>query len=142
MIMTRILPAALLLLACSACASAPAPAGEGASSRPGAGARPTSRAANRITRAEIEASSHRDAYELVEVARPRWLRVQEVGNGRAERVAVEVGSVVAGGVEMLRQISLDTVESIEFKDSFDLTQTGAADLQYAGTIRVILRTRR
>lgn len=139
MTMLRTLPAALLLVACAACASAPEPAGEGA--RPGAGARPQ-RNANRITRAEIEASSHRDAYALVEAIRPRWLRVQAVGSERTDRVVVEVGSVVAGGVEMLRQISLDTVESFEFSDSFDVTQKGASDRQYAGTIRVVLRTRR
>lgn len=140
MTMLRTLPAALFLLACAACASAPEPAGEGAGARAGAAARPQ-RNANRITRAEIEASSHRDAYALIEAVRPRWLRGQ-VGSERVGRVVVEVGSVVAGGVEMLRQISLDTVESFEFNDSFDVTQNGASGSQYAGTIRVILRTRK
>jgi hypothetical protein len=141
MTMSRKLPAALLLLACASCASAPEPAGEGAGARPGAEARPARRAANRITRAEIEESSHRDAYALIEAVRPRWLRGQ-AGSERVGRVVVEVGSVVAGGVEMLREISLDTVESLEFNDSFDVTQSGASTSQYAGTIRVVLRTRR
>lgn len=141
MIMSRTFAVALLLLACSACASAAGAAREGASPGAGAEARPRARASGSITRADIEATSYRDAYSLIEAVRPRWLRGQRSGAERTERVVVMVGTVELGSVESLRQVSLDTVESIEFLDSFDATQS-VADPRYAGTIRVILRTRR
>ncbi|MBD0321102.1 MAG: hypothetical protein ICV87_12255 [Gemmatimonadetes bacterium] len=133
-ITSRNFSAALPLLACSACASAPA--GEGAASP--SGARTSARATRPRTRAEIAATSYRDAYALIEAARPRWLQTRGVG----QQVVLEIGNVEVGGVEMLRQVALDTVESIEFKDSFDVTRSGASSSQYAGTIRVTLRTRR
>ena len=131
--------AMLILLACAACASARKPAPESASA---AGAGSPARSSTIITRAEIEASTHRDAHELIQAMRPRWLRVRTVGNARVERVVVEVGSAQAGGVEMLRQIPLEAIESIEFSDAFDVSQRGASEIGYAGTIRVKLRTGR
>lgn len=73
---------------------------------------------DRISRAEIEASTAQDAYELIQRLRPRWLQSRGSRSlTMSTGIVVFVNSSRMGGVESLRQISRDAVTSIRYLDA-------------------------
>ena len=98
-----VLPIALLLLS-SACA----PNGVSANR---VGARTV------ILEEEILDSGARNAYDLVQIRRPQWLRVrgnQSMTNPSPETPTVYFDNTRMGGSDALRSISLAAVQSIRF----------------------------
>lgn len=105
--MTRLLLCCALLLA--ACSSAGRSGGMGDP--------------NLLTEAEIRGSGTRDAQELVEKLRPRWLRPGPDRSLRLETVIlVYYDGVRLGGIDMLRNLPLDPIRSIRVLDA---VQAGA-----------------
>ena len=106
----------LLLLAALVLAPA-CSTSSGASSQPGTG--PTARPSpDVITREEIERGHWRNAYELIEALRPRWLRAHGAQSiyGESPEVQVRIDNSHLGGVSTLRQIPVTEITSIHFVD--------------------------
>jgi len=84
---------------------------------------------NLITKAEIDSEPFRDAYDIVQRLRPSWY-TQKSGTSRARRMGtsssnsdIGAGLVVyldnskLGGVEVLRQLTPNSIESLQFLDA-------------------------
>ncbi len=73
---------------------------------------------NLITHQEIEGSAVTNAYELVERLRPLWLRSR---GGRSTRLETEIvvylNGTALGGVDDLRGIPIEIVDSVRALDS-------------------------
>lgn len=73
---------------------------------------------DRISRAEIEASSAQDAYELVQRLRPRWLQTRGSRSlTMSTGILVFLNDSRLGGLESLRQISKNGILSIRYLDA-------------------------
>lgn len=126
-----VLTAALLLAVVSACATT-------SSDGP-------RRSSNVITAEEIaELTTVSTLYDVVHQLRPRWLTVRggrSIGGGIQTSILVYQDQTYLGGPDVLRQIGLDLVRSIEFLDG----PRAAAELPGLGSRHVdgaiVLRTR-
>lgn len=73
---------------------------------------------DRISRTEIEASSAQDAYELVQRLRPRWLRSRGSRSlTMSTGILVYLNDSRMGGLDSLRDISTNGIESVEYFDA-------------------------
>lgn len=86
-----------------------------------------------LTRAEIEASDHSNAYDLVRNARPAWLRVRGPNSFNAPNpILVYVDGVRYGTIESLSSLALMGIERMRFYDGpeaqgrFGLNHTNGA----------------
>jgi hypothetical protein len=97
------------------------------------------RAANRnlIDMTEIDGSIHTDAHALVQALRPHWLEVRGAGTRMVKRVYL--GDMYLGGVATLRQLSTQTIASIQYFDGPAATQRWGSD-HAAGVIQVWTRS--
>lgn len=94
-----------------ALSSACAPAAQGTGGGP-------ARNSQLITTEEIKHSTASNAYVLVESLRPRWLaRGSRQTLTGAPEVAVYMGGVRLGGVEVLRSIATSEVAELRFLDA-------------------------
>lgn len=77
-----------------------------------------------IERVDVEASSARNAYDLVQSLRPQWLRGRGPASLRNTQPAlpvVYVDGVRFGPVESLRQITVESLQRLEFMSAPDAT---------------------
>lgn len=113
--------------------------------KPGSKAQNVRRDQNLLSRAEITAAQVRNAFELIERERPRWLqpRVARTLTGD-KHVMVYVNDTPLGDINSLRQLSLEGVELIRFLDHAQArVQLPAAGVgMTAGVIQVITATGR
>jgi hypothetical protein len=89
----------------------------GGSAQPAVG--PTTRpSSDLITREEIERGHWRNAYELIEALRPRWLRSRGAESiyGEPPEVQVRIDNSHLGGPSTLREIPVADITSIRFVD--------------------------
>jgi hypothetical protein len=92
-----------------------------------------------ITEAEMDASSHADAFSLVQSLRPQWLRVRGTTSLAApEVVRVYLDGSLLGGPEYLRQIPTHSISSLRYMDGLEATQRWGLD-HGAGAIMVSTR---
>ena len=80
-----------------------------------------SRSSDRVSRAEIASSSAINAYALIERLRPNWLRtpgVASIGGGtRSQIVVVYLDGHRLGGIQSLRTLSVDAIQSMQWLDA-------------------------
>jgi hypothetical protein len=72
---------------------------------------------NRLTTVEIRGAHYRNAFELVQALRPAWITTRgqiSVLDPLAGEVVVYLDGIRAGGAAFLRQISLTSVDSMEY----------------------------
>jgi hypothetical protein len=116
------LAALLALTACSASSGGSAPR----------------RSSSVITTDEIRASHATTVYDLVQGTRPHWLRARGVTSLRdPATIIVYVNRVRSGGVDVLRQLRLEAVESLRFLDEVAATAQHGPGHSY-GVIEVTL----
>lgn len=121
----KLIPALALSVALAAGACAP-PATTGSSTASGN----TKPSPNRISKAEINATSASSAYDVVSQLHPDWLRPPRSSMAgtlgatktastsvRAPLVLVYLDGVRLGGIDELRSLSASSVMSIEYADS-------------------------
>jgi hypothetical protein len=92
-----------------------------------------------ITRAEIENAGARNAYDVVERLRPRWLTVRAMRSFSIEtEVVVFQDRLYLGTQDELRRIGTDGVYSIEYVDgpTAQATLPGIRDMHVQGAIVV------
>ncbi|HET9949366.1 MAG TPA: hypothetical protein VFQ22_10635 [Longimicrobiales bacterium] len=79
-----------------------------------------------ILREEIEESTARNAFELVQTLRPQWLRTRGLTNlrqaGGVEDIVIYMDNARLGYPEELRRVPLAAVEYLEFFDAREATQ--------------------
>ncbi|HEX6132441.1 MAG TPA: hypothetical protein VFZ24_00575 [Longimicrobiales bacterium] len=82
-----------------------------------------------ITANEIAGTGHTDVYALVQALRPQWLRVRGAGSvsGGSGQIQVYLDGSHMGGVNTLRQISVQSVGRVEYLDGLDATQRWGLD---------------
>jgi hypothetical protein len=87
------------------------------------------RDADLISTEELRAAtSYSDAYAIVRVLRPHWLRARRTSLTQDAEVAqVYVDGVRLGVVDVLRDIPLNTVSFIEYLDGISATQRFGTD---------------
>jgi hypothetical protein len=148
----RLVPAALalalgLVLAPGLSAQAPAPPAPSAASTaqetPAEAPRKKKprRSSNVLTTEEIQdaASSHSDAYSLVQSQRPGWFQKRGVSSiNRSENVRVYVDGMSMGGVGELRRLNSTYITSMEHLDGTTATQRFGTD---HGAGAILVRTR-
>ncbi len=92
---------------------------------------------NRITLEEIEASSGQNAYDLISSQRPAWLRTRGTNTLRTQPVNSPLGGTIQvperqeivvyvdgtrfGNQDMLRQLPISEVSSVEFLNASNAT---------------------
>ena len=112
----------------------------GCATRQGAGAR--SRAANVITSEEARETSANDAYGVVQLLRPAWLRPRaalSLTNPGASYAKIYVDNVpLAGGTRELRNVPAGDIQEIRFISPSDAT-TRFGTGHSGGVIMVITR---
>jgi len=98
-------------------------------------------AADKITREEIERGHWASAYDMIESLRPRWLRAHGPDTILGDPVVVQVHLDASrlGGVDTLRGIPVNDIESIEWVDPVSAAARWGAD-HGNGTIVVSTRT--
>lgn len=77
-----------------------------------------------IERADVEASSARNAYDLVQSLRPQWLRgrgATSLRNTQPALPVVYVDGMRFGPVESLRQLTVESLQRLEFMSAPDAT---------------------
>lgn len=95
---------------------------------------------NVVTAAEIDASSHTDAYALLRALHPQWLRARGTSSlNLQESVKVYLDGSLLGGVDHLRQITTHSLAEIRFMDGPEATQRWGLD---HGAGAIVLTTRR
>jgi hypothetical protein len=103
---------------------------------------PAERAGDRsqIVREEVERTTHRNAYDLIEAERPHWLRPRGRTSFQHEtEVVIYLDGIRAGGPDFLKQVSLITVESLRYYDAREAQfRFGTGHTQ--GAINVISRS--
>jgi hypothetical protein len=83
---------------------------------------------NVITAAEVAASSHADAYSLVQSLRPQWLRVRGASSiASRETVRVYLDGSLLGGPDHLRQLSTHSINSLRYMDGLEASQRWGLD---------------
>ena len=101
---------------------------------------------NRITRTEIEAAEVRNAHELVQRLRPRWLvaRGPRSLGTLPTSILVYVNSSRVGDVESLRQIETESIAEMEYLDGprASATLPGIGSAHVAGAIVIKTTPRR
>jgi outer membrane cobalamin receptor len=106
--------AGLVVLALTGCSMAGAGQGSGGA---GSGTGP-------IERAHLEATTARNAHDLVQTLRPQWLRGRGATSLRSTEPTlpvVYVDGMRFGAVETLRQIGIESVTRIEYMSAADAT---------------------
>jgi hypothetical protein len=90
---------------------------------PGAGSSSSLRENHkRITVEEVRMGPQSSAYDLVLALRPQWLRTRgptSLGGTTESPVQVYLDGVRLGGVNVLRRISVPTVDSFQFMDPIE-----------------------
>ncbi len=89
-----------------------------------------------------EEAGVRDVYELVDRARPRWLRStlggQSVSSGATAQTVVYRDGDHLGGIEELRRVRLDGVRHVEWLTASEADiLPGARNIHINGAIRII-----
>jgi hypothetical protein len=75
-----------------------------------------------ITQEELQDSRAINAYELVRALRPGWLRVRGTTTlSYREQVIVYVNEVRMGGVDVLRQLRPEAIQSMRYLDEVNAT---------------------
>ena len=77
-----------------------------------------------ILQEEILDSGARNAFDLVQIRRPQWLRVrgnQSIGNPTEETPTVYFNNTRMGGSDALRSISLASIQSVRFLSAAQAT---------------------
>jgi hypothetical protein len=124
----------LLVLAISGCASTGDTNGEGVGHP------------NLISLEEIERSDARNAYELIEHLRPRWLQQRfNRSTGLGTTILVYQNNTRLGGLEMLREVPTQGVHSIRYMGSAEagrLPGAGAGSQHVDGAIVVTTAAQR
>ncbi len=97
---------------------------------------------NEITQEQIaEAGPRLDAYSLVQNLRPQWLRKRgRQSISSSGDIVVYVGSARLGGPDVLRQVDVQNVASMEFLSPAKATNRFGGGHEH-GAIRVILKDR-
>lgn len=97
---------------------------------------------NEITLEQIaEAGPRADAYSLVQNLRPQWLRKRgRQSISSSSDIVVYVGSARLGGPDVLRQVDVQNVASMEFLSPAKATNRFGGGHEH-GAIRVILKSR-
>lgn len=92
-----------------------------------------------ITRQQIEGSNLRNALDLIQAERPRWLRVRGMPSITQDpEILVYVDQMRAGGTDVLMNIQTLEIEEIRFYDSRAAqARFGLGHVQ--GVIQVITR---
>jgi hypothetical protein len=103
---------AVIAVGAGACASSTGSTGSTTGSR-------TTRSPDVISRADIEATTTGNAYDLVNRLRPQWLRATGVGsvsggNPSTYGIVVFLDNVRLGGVETLRNVDSGSIASIRY----------------------------
>lgn len=108
---------------------------------------------DRITTSEIDSQNFRDAYDIVQQLRPAWF-TRKSGSSTARRIGVSTSSSAIGagllvyldnsrlgGVDALRQLSANAIESLQFMDAATATATlpGIGSSVVSGAIVVRMR---
>jgi hypothetical protein len=94
-----------------------------------------------ITRAEIEASSTRNAHDLVQQARPRWLSsrgASSLQQSGGDLPVVYIGEQRHGGLETLRGFDTDGIETLRYINAANAT-TRFGSGHTGGVIQITLR---
>ena len=113
--LARRLSLLLLVVAGSACASAP--------QGPEVGAMPQSRNPNRLTREEVVATHTTSTFEAIRMLRPNWLRKRgAMSVTQSSDIMVYVDNVQIGGVQSLHSIPVTSITSVQFLDAATATQ--------------------
>jgi len=95
---------------------------------------------NVITAAEIDGSGHADAFSLVQSLRPGWLRVRGASTvAGSETVKIYLDGSLLGGAQMLRQISTQSIGSLQYLSGLEATQRYGLD---HGAGAIIVSTQR
>ncbi len=130
--LARLMICATMLVA-AACGG-PTPAGEAP--------RAAHSSNDRITFEEIQRGHWASAYDLVESLRPRWLRSHGPDTilGQPVVVQVHLDENRLGGVQELRTIAVNDIESIEWVDPVSAASRWGSD-HANGAIIVTTRTR-
>lgn len=117
----------VLLLACTSCALGPQTT-ERAPIRGGS---------TLITQEEVRESTGRNAFEVVQFLRPRWLQKQGAVAMRSDGdVVVYLDRTRLGGPDMLRQVEKAVVLSIRFFDASGAQARFGMDHPY-GAIQIV-----
>lgn len=83
---------------------------------------------NRLDTQEIQAGGFSDAFTAVRTLRPNWLSHRGVSSiNLRESVKVYVDNTLVGGPEMLRQITVNSINSMRFMDGLEATQRYGLD---------------
>jgi hypothetical protein len=73
---------------------------------------------NLLTREEITSAQVRNAFELIQRERPRWLTARGIrSTSSPTEVVVYMNTTPLGGISTLRDISLEGIEMIRFLDA-------------------------
>lgn len=129
--------------------AAPAPAAAPAAAapqQPAAGAqsesrRPPRRRREVISREELMQSGATNLYDAVQRLRPTWIRGTSASNfsGGGQGFAVYQNNAPLGGLEALRQLSIEYATELRFLDSSEASNTlpGLGSRRVAGAIMVV-----
>ena len=94
---------------------------------------------NVIAATEIQEAGFGNAYLIVEALRPLWLQKRGPSSIHLEEsVKVYLDGTLLGGPDYLRQISVQTVEVIQYMDAIEATQRWGMDHGH-GAIVVVSR---
>jgi hypothetical protein len=92
-----------------------------------------------ISQQEVRSATVNNAYEVVEMLRPGWLRARP-GAGYDQPIVVYDGTTLLGGVTALRNVEARTVESMRYLDRAHANAT-LPGLPAAGVAGAIVITR-
>lgn len=96
---------------------------------------------NVITADEIASTTARDAYEVIERLRPRWLQSRGVASFRdaaPQLPVVYVDRIRIGGLEVLRTLNVTDIVELRFYSASDATTRYGTD-HAGGVIEVYTR---
>jgi hypothetical protein len=83
---------------------------------------------NRLDAQEIQAGGFSDAFTAVRTLRPSWLRQRGVSSiNLQESVKVYLDNTLVGGPDALRQITVNSINSMRFMDGLEATQRWGLD---------------
>ena len=100
----------------------------------------TSSSSRTLTQAELETTREANLHDAIQRLRPQWLRERMSGLSGARRFAqVYLNGSPRGGIEFLRQISLQDVADVRFLSASDAANRYGTTAGTGGVIEV--RTR-